>query len=65
MTTFQIVALCVLAGSLAWQYLPAMRLPLKKAGTLQNIEHVLRIRDEAATPEVKDACNTLLQALLH
>lgn len=65
MTTFQIVALCVLAASFVWQYIPALKLPRRAPSTLQQIESVLKIRDEARTPEVTAACNALLQALLH
>lgn len=64
MTTFQIVALCLLAASLAWQYMPALKLPSRKPSTLRQIESVIAIRDEATTPEVTSACNALLQALL-
>lgn len=65
MTTFQIIALCLLGASVVWQYVPAVKLPTKKPSTLQQIEAVLRIRDEATNPEVTGACNALLQALLH
>lgn len=65
MTYFQIGALCLLAASFLWQYLPALKLPRRAPSTLQQIESVLKIRDEARAPEVTAACNALLQALLH
>lgn len=68
MTAFQIIALATLGVALVWQFvlpnLPALPAMKKKDATLQHLEAVIRIRDMAASPEVKTACNALLQALL-
>lgn len=69
MTRFQIISLCVLLAALAWQFLPAFKLPAlpslkKKDATLAHLEAVIRIRDVATSAEVQTACNALLQALL-
>ena len=66
MTPFQIGAIALLVGSLAWVYLPRLswRLPQRKPNVMKQIEAVIRIRDDAASPDVKTACNALLQALL-
>jgi len=67
-TAFQIIALSTLGVALVWQFvlpnLPALPAMKKKDSTLRHIEAVIRIRDMAASPEVKTACNALLQALL-
>lgn len=64
MTTFQIVAIGMLVASLAWNYLPAIAWPKRKPSVMQQIEAVIRIRDQATSPAVTTACNELLQALL-
>lgn len=67
MTTFQIAAIALFVCSVAWAYipkLPALHLPTRKPNVMRQLEAVIRIRDEAASPEVKTACNALLQQLL-
>lgn len=64
MTTFQMVAVGVLALTVVWQYLPALKLPTRKPNVMGQIESVIEIRESSQTPEVKSACNALLQALL-
>lgn len=64
MTTFQIIAICLLVASVAWNYLPAIAWPKRTPSVMQQIEAVIRIRDQAISPEVTTACNALLQALL-
>lgn len=65
MTTFQIVALCILFAVAAANYvLPNLRVPARKPNSLKQIEQVLAIRDTAQSPKVKSACQELLQALL-
>lgn len=64
MTTFQMVAVGVLALTVAWQYLPSLKLPGRKTNVISQIESVIAIRESSTTPEVKSACNELLQALL-
>lgn len=64
MTTFQIIAVCILVASVAWNYMPAISLPKRKPNVMRQLESVVRIRDESHSAEVKKACNTLLQALL-
>lgn len=62
MTTTQIILAAVTAAAFAWAYLPAIKLP--KRGAMRDIEAVIAIRDSASSPEVKAACQSLLQALL-
>lgn len=65
MTTFQIVAIALLVASLAWNYMPALPAwPARKPDVMKQIAAVISIRDQASAPEVKSACNALLQALL-
>lgn len=65
MTTFQLVAIGLLVASIAWHYMPALpKWPERKPNVMRQIESVVAIRDESAAPEVKTACNALLQALL-
>lgn len=65
MTTFQYVAIGLLVASVAWNYLPALpKWPARKANVMGQIESVIGIREESSSPEVKSACNALLQALL-
>lgn len=65
MTTFQMAAVGVLALTILWQYLPALpKWPGRKPNVMKQIESVIAIREESSTPEVKSACNALLQALL-
>ena len=64
MTTFQIVACSVLALTVIWQYMPALKLPARQPNVIRQIESVIAIRESSQTPEVKTACHALLQALL-
>ena len=65
MTTFQLVSLGILAVVAAILFLPNIRLPIKaKPSTLKHIESVIGIRDSSTNPEVQQACQALLQALL-
>ena len=64
MTTFQIVAISLLVASIGWQYIPAISWPARRPNVLKQIEAVISIREQAISPEVKAACNELLQALL-
>ena len=65
MTHFQIAAIAILAVIIAWYYFPALPAwPTKKPTVQSHIYAVLRIRDEATSPEVKEKCSELLQALL-
>lgn len=65
MTPFQIAAVVLLVGTIAWQYLPRLPAwPSRKPSVMKQIAAVVNIRDEATSPEVKTACNALLQALL-
>lgn len=67
MTAFQIVSLAVLGAVLLWQFvLPKVstfRLP-KQDNVLRHLESVIHIRESSPSPEVKAACNALLQSLL-
>lgn len=60
MTTTQIVLAAVTVAAFVWAYLP--KLPTR--GAMKDIEAVIAIRDSATSPEVKAACQSLLQALL-
>jgi hypothetical protein len=66
-TTFQIVSLCVLGAVVLWQFvvphLKGISLP-KGDPILRCLDAVIRIRESSSSPEVKAACNSLLQALL-
>jgi hypothetical protein len=62
MTQTQIILCVVTVLAFAWAYLPAIKLP--KRGAMRDIESVIAIRDSATSPEVKAACQSLLQALL-
>jgi hypothetical protein len=66
MTPFQVGAIALLVASLAWVYVPRLSfsLPQRKPSVMKQIAAVIGIRDEASSPEVKTACNALLQALL-
>lgn len=69
MTNFQIIAIAILVGTVAWNYLPslpAMRIPTlrKKPDSLQQIAQVIAIKESSANPKVVDACQQLLQALI-
>jgi hypothetical protein len=69
-TTFQIVALAILGAVVLWQFvlpnLSSFKLPAlpKPDQTLKHLASVIHIRDASSSPEVKTACNALLQALL-
>jgi hypothetical protein len=64
MSQMQIISLVVLAATVAYFYLPAIKWPAAKQDSMAQIESVLRIRDSNSSPEVRKACTTLLQALL-
>jgi hypothetical protein len=64
MTAMQILSLVVVAATVAYLYLPAIKWPVAKQNSMADIESVLRIRDSNSSPEVRKACTTLLQALL-
>lgn len=66
MSMFQIVALCLLAAAVAWNFLPALsfKLPTRKPNTMRQIEQVLAIKESSTSPKVQDACQALLQALI-
>lgn len=67
MTTFQLAAIALFVCSVAWVVipkLPALHLPERKPNVMRHLEAVIRIRDEATSPEVKAACNALAQVLL-
>lgn len=65
MTTFQIAAIGLLVATVLWQYMPALPAwPKRKPNVMSQIEAVIGIREQATAPEVKSACNALLQALL-
>ncbi len=66
MSVIQIVALVFLVVSLWWAYAPPIQLPAfsRKPDVMRHIRSVIEIRDQASNPEVIDACQALLQALL-
>lgn len=68
MTVTQALTLAAVAVAAALIYLPWSKLlPLMKAGkpdSLSQIQSVLRIRDNTASAEVRNACTVLLEALL-
>lgn len=64
MNTFQIIAIVILVASVAWNYMPAIKLPTRKPNVMKQLESVIRIRDESHSTRVKEACQALLQALL-
>lgn len=68
MTPFQIGALCLLAVVLAWNFLPSLSLrlpvPSKKPDALKQIEQVMAIKQSSTSPQVQEACQALLQALI-
>lgn len=69
MTTFQIVAIAILIGMAAWNYMPAFSWPKipsrpKQSDTLTQISQVISIRESSTNPQVTQACNALLQALI-
>lgn len=64
MTIPQIISLAGV-GVVAILYLwPLLQVSGKKSDMLTHIKHVLAIRDEYPTPEVLEASNTLMEALL-
>jgi hypothetical protein len=65
-SVIQIGALAFLAVSLWWAYAPKIQLPAftKKPDVMRHIQAVIEIRDQAKSPEVTQACQALLQALL-
>lgn len=62
MTTMQIVSLVAVAAVAAFFYLPRLTWP--KPSSIRHIESVMVIRESTTSPEVKEACTSLLQALL-
>jgi hypothetical protein len=62
MTQTQMISLAAAAAVAAYFYLPSIQWP--KPTSMDAVQSVLRIRDNASTPEVRQACTTLLQALL-
>lgn len=67
MTTFQMIALAVLAVVCLSVYGPILvpRLQLhKKPDLMGQIKAVITIRDASTNPKVKSACSELLSALL-
>lgn len=66
MTTFQMIALGVLAIVVAGQFvLPHIKLNSKKPNTMKQIQSVIAIKESSNNPKVIDACSQLLQALLN
>lgn len=68
MTTQQIIGLVLVGGLIAWNYMPAIKMPTFPSQTqdplLTHIKAICRVRDEYKTPEVNAACNALLEVLL-
>lgn len=66
MTVMQIVSLLLVVAAVAYSYATRIKWPSVKANQnpIRQIESVLSIRDSNPSPEVKEACTALLQALL-
>ena len=64
MTPVQIASLIAVAAAAIYFYAPSTSLPTRKPGQMDQIEAVLKIRDTTQSPEVRQACLALLQALL-
>lgn len=68
MSPYQIGALCVFIAIVLWTYTPALsfRVPsfTRKPNALTQIQQVMAIKESSSSPQVQEACQALLQALI-
>jgi hypothetical protein len=64
MTSFQMIALAVLAAVAVAQFVLPNMPTLTKPNSLKHIAQVIAIRDSSTDPKVVEACKALLQVLL-